>query len=68
MDFYDSHSPIARFGFIAISAALLLSVGCVVGPNFKKPAPPHVPNYTPTAPDGDEQHSQRPRRGSAKFR
>ncbi len=36
--------------FISIPATLLLSVGCVVGPNFKKPAPPPVPNYTPTAP------------------
>ena len=36
--------------FIVDLAALLLSVGCVVGPNFKKPAPPHVPSYTPTAP------------------
>jgi NodT family efflux transporter outer membrane factor (OMF) lipoprotein len=35
---------------VSISATLLLSVGCVVGPNFKKPAPPPVPNYTPTAP------------------
>ena len=38
------------FGFIAITAALLLSVGCVVGPNFKKPAAPQVPGYTPTPP------------------
>src|ERR1035437_175655 len=37
-------------GFIAITAILLLSAGCVVGPNFKKPAPPTVPNYTPTVP------------------
>jgi NodT family efflux transporter outer membrane factor (OMF) lipoprotein len=33
--------------FIAISA-LLLTAGCVVGPNFKKPAPPDVGGYTPT--------------------
>jgi NodT family efflux transporter outer membrane factor (OMF) lipoprotein len=38
------------FCFIAIAAVLLLSTGCVVGPNFKKPTPPAVPNYTPTAP------------------
>jgi NodT family efflux transporter outer membrane factor (OMF) lipoprotein len=38
------------FGFIAISATCLLQVGCVVGPNFKKPAPPQVPGYTPTPP------------------
>jgi NodT family efflux transporter outer membrane factor (OMF) lipoprotein len=34
---------------IAISA-LLLSVGCAVGPNFKRPAAPQVPGYTPTPP------------------
>ncbi|HME56694.1 MAG TPA: efflux transporter outer membrane subunit, partial [Terracidiphilus sp.] len=33
--------------FIATSA-LLLTAGCVVGPNFKKPAPPNVGGYTPT--------------------
>ena len=35
------------FRFIAISA-LLLTAGCVVGPNFKKPAAPDVGGYTPT--------------------
>jgi NodT family efflux transporter outer membrane factor (OMF) lipoprotein len=39
-----------RFGSIAASAALLLNVGCVVGPNFKKPAAPQAPSYTPTPP------------------
>ena len=34
-------------GFIATSA-LLLTAACVVGPNFKKPAPPNVGGYTPT--------------------
>ncbi len=29
-------------------AALLLAPACVVGPNFKKPAPPDVGGYTPT--------------------
>jgi len=33
--------------FIATSA-LLLTAGCVVGPKFKKPAPPNVGGYTPT--------------------
>jgi len=42
--------PLHGFGLIAIAAAFLLNVGCVVGPNFKKPAPPDVPNYTPEAP------------------
>ena len=34
-------------GFIATSA-LLLTAACVVGPKFKKPAPPNVGGYTPT--------------------
>ncbi|MGA2721217.1 MAG: efflux transporter outer membrane subunit [Bryobacteraceae bacterium] len=38
------------FGLIAVTAALLLNVGCVVGPNFKKPASPQVPGYTPAPP------------------
>ena len=33
--------------FVATSA-LLLTAGCVVGPKFKKPAPPDVGGYTPT--------------------
>jgi len=37
------------FGLVAVSAALL-NVGCVVGPNFKKPVPPQVAGYTPTPP------------------
>jgi NodT family efflux transporter outer membrane factor (OMF) lipoprotein len=35
-------------GLIAMSAALLLDAGCVVGPNFKKPASVEIPSYTPT--------------------
>lgn len=31
-------------------AALLFSAGCAVGPNFKRPAAPKVPGYTPTPP------------------
>ena len=34
---------------VAISA-LLLAPGCAVGPNFKRPAAPKVPGYTPTPP------------------
>jgi NodT family efflux transporter outer membrane factor (OMF) lipoprotein len=34
---------------IAMSA-LLLSVGCVVGPNYKRPAAPNVPGYVPSLP------------------
>jgi NodT family efflux transporter outer membrane factor (OMF) lipoprotein len=43
--FRTRHSRLARF--IAASASLL-TAGCVVGPNFKKPAPPDVGGYTPT--------------------
>jgi NodT family efflux transporter outer membrane factor (OMF) lipoprotein len=37
-------------GFIAIPAALLLTLGCKVGPNFKSPPPPKVADYTPARP------------------
>jgi len=53
---------------IAISG-LLLTAGCVVGPNFKKPAPPDVGGYTPSpmsatnsttnVTGGEEQHFNR---------
>jgi len=36
-------------GLVAISA-LVLTAGCAVGPNFKRPAAPNVPGYTPTLP------------------
>lgn len=36
-------------GFIAM-LALLLTAGCAVGPNFKRPVAPNVPGYTPTPP------------------
>jgi NodT family efflux transporter outer membrane factor (OMF) lipoprotein len=35
-------------GLLAIS--LLTTVGCVVGPNYKRPAAPNVPGYTPSLP------------------
>jgi NodT family efflux transporter outer membrane factor (OMF) lipoprotein len=38
------------FGVLALLAALLLSAGCAVGPNFKAPAPPQAPSYTPEQP------------------
>jgi NodT family efflux transporter outer membrane factor (OMF) lipoprotein len=41
------NSPIVRL--LAISA-LLLTTGCAVGPNFKRPAAPKVPGYTPALP------------------
>jgi outer membrane protein TolC len=36
-------------GLLAI-VALLLTAGCVVGPNYKRPAAPSVPGYTPSLP------------------
>ena len=36
-------------GLIVITA-WLLSTGCAVGPNFKKPAAPNIPGYAPTPP------------------
>ena len=36
-------------GLIAI-LALLITAGCAVGPNFKRPAAPNVPGYTPGLP------------------
>jgi len=36
-------------GLVAISV-LLITVGCAVGPNFKRPAAPNVPGYTPSLP------------------
>jgi NodT family efflux transporter outer membrane factor (OMF) lipoprotein len=38
----------SRLALFVATAALLLTPGCVVGPNFKKPAPPDVGGYTPT--------------------
>jgi len=42
--------PSRGSALIAVTAAWLLNVGCVVGPNFKKPAPPQVQGYTPKTP------------------
>jgi NodT family efflux transporter outer membrane factor (OMF) lipoprotein len=38
------------FTIIGIAAVSLLSAGCVVGPNFKKPPAPDVATYTPEPP------------------
>jgi len=48
-----------------LNSAVLFVAGCTVGPNFKKPAAPSVPGYTPTpltttsstpnTPDGEAQ-------------
>jgi NodT family efflux transporter outer membrane factor (OMF) lipoprotein len=38
----------SRFALVIGASALMLTPGCVVGPNFKKPTPPDVGGYTPT--------------------
>ena len=38
-----------RFTLI-LASALLFTTGCVVGPNYKRPAAPKVPGYTPAPP------------------
>ena len=37
----------SRLLFFIVSSVVLFTVGCAVGPNFKKPAPPNVSGYTP---------------------
>ena len=44
----NSNRKIHILRFIAASSALMLSAGCAVGPNFKKPAAPAVGSYTAT--------------------
>ena len=41
-------TPTSRLALIAAAWALMLTSGCVVGPNFKKPASPDVGGYTPS--------------------
>ncbi len=43
---YGAFSHFALVQILAISV-MLLTTGCVVGPNFKKPAAPEVTGYTP---------------------
>ena len=38
-----------NLGRLIALSALLFTAGCAVGPNFKKPAPPPTPDYTPTS-------------------
>jgi NodT family efflux transporter outer membrane factor (OMF) lipoprotein len=33
-----------------VALALLITAGCAVGPNFKRPAAPNIPGYTPSLP------------------
>jgi NodT family efflux transporter outer membrane factor (OMF) lipoprotein len=37
----------SRLARLLVIPALLLTAGCAVGPNFKKPPAPNVPGYTP---------------------
>ena len=37
-----------RLAHCIVASALVFSAACVVGPKFKKPAPPDVGGYTPT--------------------
>jgi outer membrane protein TolC len=39
--------PLARRSVVPFLAACLLGTGCAVGPDFEKPAPPSVGDYTP---------------------
>jgi NodT family efflux transporter outer membrane factor (OMF) lipoprotein len=41
---------IEAISHLIVASALLLSVGCVVGPNYKRPAAPNVPGYAPGLP------------------
>jgi NodT family efflux transporter outer membrane factor (OMF) lipoprotein len=60
---------ISRLACFIATSALLLTAGCVVGPKFKKPAPPDVGGYTPTpfsatnstanVAGGEEQHFEK---------
>jgi NodT family efflux transporter outer membrane factor (OMF) lipoprotein len=41
---------IAVISALFAALALLITVGCAVGPNYKRPAAPNVPGYTPSLP------------------
>jgi NodT family efflux transporter outer membrane factor (OMF) lipoprotein len=41
---------IAVISALFATLALLITAGCAVGPNFKRPAAPNVPGYTPSLP------------------
>ncbi len=41
---------IAVTSALSATLALLITVGCAVGPNFKRPTAPNVPGYTPSLP------------------
>jgi NodT family efflux transporter outer membrane factor (OMF) lipoprotein len=44
------HTRKSRLAHIIATCALLLTTGCVVGPNFKRPTAPANGGYTPTPP------------------
>jgi NodT family efflux transporter outer membrane factor (OMF) lipoprotein len=47
-----THTRKSCLGLIALTT-LLLASGCVLGPNYKRPAAPKVPGYTPTPPTAE---------------
>jgi len=40
-------SSLTWFGALTLSAVMLFTSGCIVGPKYKAPAPPQVTGYTP---------------------
>ncbi|MFY9948170.1 MAG: hypothetical protein WAK27_05705, partial [Candidatus Sulfotelmatobacter sp.] len=50
MTFTGKSRVIAFTSALFAILASLITAGCVVGPNFKRPAAPNVPGYTPSLP------------------
>jgi NodT family efflux transporter outer membrane factor (OMF) lipoprotein len=50
MTFTGKSRAIAVTSALFATLASLITAGCVVGPNFKRPAAPNVPGYTPSLP------------------
>jgi len=50
MTFTRKSRVIAVTSVLFVALALLITAGCAVGPNFKRPAAPNVPGYTPSLP------------------
>jgi NodT family efflux transporter outer membrane factor (OMF) lipoprotein len=50
MTFTRKSRVIAITSAPCVALALLITAGCAVGPNFKRPAAPNIPGYTPSLP------------------
>jgi NodT family efflux transporter outer membrane factor (OMF) lipoprotein len=50
MTFIRKSRAITVTSALFAALALLITAGCIVGPNLKRPAAPNVPGYTPTLP------------------